>query len=126
MSLTKFKRMSRTTQVLGFSVPPSLVKEVEALAREERRTKSELFREMVRVYSRYRQQRDRDEDRWVMKIIEEAKAEEAENPMSAEDMLKESARLARFGERQAKKLGVKTDMRSINRMIHERRKARKS
>jgi metal-responsive CopG/Arc/MetJ family transcriptional regulator len=118
--------MSRTTQVLGFSVPPSLVKEVEALAREERRTKSELFREMVRVYSRYRRQRDRDEDRWITKIIEEAKAEEAENPMSAEDMLKESARLARFGERQAKKLGVKTDMRSINRMIHERRKARKS
>jgi len=47
-----------------------------------------------------------------MKIIEEAKAE---------DMLEESARLARFGQQQAKKRGAKTDMRSIDRPVHERR-----
>ena len=38
--------MPRTTKTLGFSVPPTLAKEVESLARKERRTMSELFREM--------------------------------------------------------------------------------
>ena len=61
--------MSRTTKIVGFSVPPTVVREVESIAREERRTKSELFREMVRVYRRYRQQRDCDEDRWTMNLI---------------------------------------------------------
>lgn len=46
--------MSRTTKVLGFSVPPALAEEVEQIAQEERRTKSELFREMLRVYQAYR------------------------------------------------------------------------
>ena len=86
--------MSRTTKIMGFSVPPIVVKEVETLAKQERRTKSELFREMVRVYRRYRDQRDRDENRWIMGIIEEAKSEQVRNPMSTEDMLKESDRLA--------------------------------
>jgi hypothetical protein len=66
--------MGRATKILGFSVPPSVVKEVESLARIERRTKSELFREMVRVYQRYRGQRERDEERWIKGVIEEAKA----------------------------------------------------
>jgi hypothetical protein len=118
--------MARTTEILGFSVPATVVREVETMAREEQRTKSELFREMVRVYRRYRVQRERDEDRWVANLIAEAKAEEERNPMSVEDALKESRRLTRYGERQAKKLGVKTDMRSIVNLIHARRKARRS
>jgi metal-responsive CopG/Arc/MetJ family transcriptional regulator len=118
--------MSRTSKILGFSVPPTLVKEVESLAKQERRTKSELFREMVRVYQRFRHQRDRDEDRWVAKIIEEAKAEEAKKPMTVAEILAESARFAREGAKQAKKLGIKTDPRSVNKLVHERRKARQS
>ena len=117
--------MGRTTQVLGFSVPPSVVKEVEKLASQECRTKNELFREMVRVYRRYRQHRDRDEERWINQVIEEAKAEQAASPMSVEELLAEDSRLAEYGEQQAKKMGIKTDMRSINRIIHERRKARR-
>jgi metal-responsive CopG/Arc/MetJ family transcriptional regulator len=117
--------MSRTTKIMGFSVPPAVVREVETLAKQERRTKSELFREMVRVYRRYRQQRDRDEDRWIMNLIEEAKAEQAKNPMSVEDMLTESDRLANYGARQAKKLGIKP--KDVNRVIHEhRQQARKT
>jgi metal-responsive CopG/Arc/MetJ family transcriptional regulator len=42
--------MARTTKVLGFSVPPKLAREVEAMARRERTTKSELFRRMVQIY----------------------------------------------------------------------------
>ena len=118
--------MSRTTKILGFSVPPAVVKEVEALAKEERRTKSELFREMVRVYHRFRDQRDRDDTRWVANLIREAKAEQARNSVTADDLLAESERLARAGARQAKKLGIKTDSRSVTHLIHERRKARRS
>jgi metal-responsive CopG/Arc/MetJ family transcriptional regulator len=115
--------MSRTTKILGFSVPPTVVKEVEALAKQERRTKSELFREMVRVYRRYSQQRDRDEERWVNNLIVEAKAEQAKNPMSVGDMLAEDERLARYGAQQAKKAGIKP--KDVNRAIHEYRKERR-
>jgi metal-responsive CopG/Arc/MetJ family transcriptional regulator len=115
--------MGRTTKVLGFSVSPRVVKEVETLAREERRTKSELFREMVRVYLRYKDQRDRDEARWVANIIQEAKAEQAKQPMTAEEILVESERLVRSAAKRAKLLGIKSDLNSATRIIHERRKA---
>jgi hypothetical protein len=104
---------------MGFSVPPTVVREVENLARQERRTKSELFREMVRVYRRYRDRRDRDEARWIMGIIEEARAEQEKNPISIEDMLKESDRLSRYGARQARKLGIKP--KDIDRIVHDYR-----
>jgi hypothetical protein len=118
--------MPRTTKTLGFSVPPQVVREVESLARKERRTKSELFREMVRVYQRFRLQRDRDEESWVANLIQEAKAEEAKNPMTVAEMLAENDRLNRAAAKHAKKLGLKTDLRSATRLIHERRKARRS
>ena len=115
---------NRTTKILGFSVPPAVVREVETLAKEESRTKSELFREMVRIYRRYRHQRDRDDDRLIMNLISQAKAEQAANPMSAEDMLKESDRLARYGAAQAKRLGIKA--KDVSRLIHDYRKTRKA
>jgi metal-responsive CopG/Arc/MetJ family transcriptional regulator len=116
--------MARTTKIMGFSVPPALAREVETLAKQERRTKSELFREMVRVYRRYSRQRDRDEDRWIMNLVEEAKSDQARNPQSVDEMLKENDRLARYGERQAKKLGIKP--KDIDRIIHEHRQARQA
>ena len=109
---------------MGFSVPPAVVREVETMAKQERRTKSELFREMVRVYRRYRLERDRDDERWVANIIAEAKAEEAEHPMSAEEFEAESNRLARYGAAQSKKLGIKA--RDVNRLIQEYRKERRA
>ncbi len=109
---------------MGFSVPTAVVKEVETLAKEERRTKSELFREMVRVYRRYRTQRDRDEQRWITSLIEQARAEQAKNPMSVEELLKESTRLSRYGAAQAKKLGIKP--KDVNRVIHEYRQSQRA
>src|ERR1700694_397798 len=114
--------MARTTKVLGFSVPPAVVVEVERVSREERRTKSELFREMFRVYQSYRKQRDQDDDRWVMQLIADAKREEAEHPMSVAEMLAENDRLTRYGERQAKKLGIKS--KDVDRIIHASRARR--
>lgn len=44
--------MPRTATTIGFSVPPELADEVNRMAKAEGRTKSDLFREMVRVYQR--------------------------------------------------------------------------
>jgi metal-responsive CopG/Arc/MetJ family transcriptional regulator len=49
-------KMSRVTKTIGFSVPPSMAEEFDSIALEERRTKSELFREMLRLYQTYRKQ----------------------------------------------------------------------
>jgi len=62
--------------------------------------------------------------RWVENLIAEAKAEQAANPMSVEEMLKEDERLSRYGARQAKKLGIKP--KDIDRLIHEYRRERRS
>jgi metal-responsive CopG/Arc/MetJ family transcriptional regulator len=45
----------RTSRVLAVSVPPDAAEEFERLAGAEGRNKSELFREMLRVYSGYRE-----------------------------------------------------------------------
>ena len=118
--------MARTTTLLGFSVPPAVAREVEDFALEEHRTKSELFREMVRVYRRFRDHRDRDEARWVANLVREAKAEEAKKPMTTDEMLAEGEGLAKAGAKRAKKLGIKTDLRSATRVIHERRQSRRA
>jgi len=73
-----------------------------------------------RVHLADRQKRNRDEERWILNLMAETKAEQARNPMSVEEMLKENDRLARYGTRQAKKLGIKP--KDVNRLIHEHRK----
>ena len=40
----------RTTKILSLSLPPELVREAERIAKQEGRTKSELFREALRRY----------------------------------------------------------------------------
>ncbi|MFQ6015707.1 MAG: ribbon-helix-helix protein, CopG family [Anaerolineae bacterium] len=42
--------MGRTTRVLNISVPPQMYEEIEQVAKEESRTKSELLREAFRQY----------------------------------------------------------------------------
>jgi hypothetical protein len=114
--------MKRASKVIGFSVPRAMVKEVENLARVERRTKSELFREMVRVYQHFRKQRDLDEARWIANLVRETEREQALRPMPTHEMLANSQRLARAAAKRAKKLGIKISSRSVNNLIHERRK----
>ena len=47
--------MARTAVTIGFSVPPETAEQIEAMARREGRSKSELFRDMVRVYREQRE-----------------------------------------------------------------------
>jgi hypothetical protein len=112
--------MGRITKVIGFSVPPALADEVEQVAKAERRTKSELFREMFRVYQVYRKQREQEEERWVMDLIREAQEEQDKNPMSPEDLVKELKDLAHDVSLQAKKRGIKP--KDVNQIIDESRK----
>jgi hypothetical protein len=118
--------MARVTKVVGFSVPPAMMREVEQVSREEHRTKSELFREMFRLYKRYRQGRDVEEGRWVGQLIEEAQREQQENPLSKEEVLEESRRLARAGQRRSSKLGIRTTDADIVRLIHKQRASRRA
>ncbi len=121
--------MNRTTKVIGFSVPPAIARQVERMAKKERRTKSELFREMVRVYEdhtrkKVAQERVEFDDAWVERVIAEAKAEEAAHPMTEDEIRAEELKLARYGAAQAKKLGIKP--KDVNRLIHEYRQERKA
>jgi hypothetical protein len=111
------KHMARITETIGFSVPPAIARQVERLAKTERRTKSELFREMVRVYERYRKQEERYDEAWAMHLIREAKEEARLHPMAREEMDREEEELNRYAEAQSKKLGIKE--KDIDRLIHE-------
>jgi metal-responsive CopG/Arc/MetJ family transcriptional regulator len=116
--------VGRMTKMIGFSVPPTVAEEVEQVAQQEGRTKSELFREMFRLYKRYRKQRAQEEERWVADLIQEVKEEDARRPMSVEELLREEAELAQYGREQTKKLGLEHT--NINRIIHESRKRRRA
>ena len=43
--------MNRNTQVLSVSLPPEIYKKIEQLSRAEKKTKSQLIRDMVDEYS---------------------------------------------------------------------------
>lgn len=109
--------MARMTQTIGFSVPPPVARQVARIAKAERRTKSALFRDMVRVYERHRKQEEQYDEAWVMRLIEEAKEEERLHPMTQEELKRESEELRRYGAAQSKKLGIKE--KDVERLIHE-------
>ncbi len=50
--------MTRPSKVLSVSVPPDTARDFDLIAEEEGRNKSELFREMLRVYRIYRETRE--------------------------------------------------------------------
>jgi predicted transcriptional regulator len=114
---------TQTMKNVGFTVPPTMADEIEQMAQEEHRTKSELFREMLRVYRMYHKQLEQAEEEQFQRMIEEAISEglrEKENPtMTEEELMKESRKLAEYGAEQAKKLGINVeDDEEINRIIH--------
>ena len=50
--------MGRNTEILSFSVPPDMKREFKELAETQGMGSSELFREMVRVYEEYREEKE--------------------------------------------------------------------
>jgi hypothetical protein len=113
-----------TMKHVGFTVPPPMEEELEQMAKEEHRTKSELFREMVRVYRSYRKRHPEPEidQEWVMQVLREAQEEEKRNPMTDEEFLREFRELAQYGAGQAKKMGIDVeDDEVVDRIVHEER-----
>jgi len=45
--------MGRISRTVTISLPPRLYEEVERLAKQENKTRSELFRDMIKVYEEY-------------------------------------------------------------------------
>ena len=102
-----------------------MVKEAQSLAKRENRTMSELMREALRHYKANRRRRDTQNGlQWVTQLIADAKREQKERPMSTSQLLAETDRLARYGARQAKKLGIKE--RDIVGIIHKSRARRRA
>lgn len=44
--------MNRNTNVLSVSLPPEIYKQIESLSKQEKKTKSQLVRDMLVVYRR--------------------------------------------------------------------------
>jgi hypothetical protein len=114
--------MPRTTEANGFTVPPVVAREVERIAKADRRSQTAVFRDMMQVYKDFRRkQREEEEDRWVMDLIREAQEEQEKNPMTPEEMVKEFEELAHEFSAKAKERGIRT-AKDIDRIIHETRK----
>jgi hypothetical protein len=111
---------------VGFTLPSPMEREFHQIAKEEHRTKSELFREMFRVYRSYRKRHPEPEitDEWVMQVIAEAQEEQRQNPMTPEELIAEFRELSREGGERARQLGIKEE--DIDRIIHEHRHQTKS
>src|ERR671915_1262115 len=124
LNLIKPMATAPTMKHVGFTVPPPMEEELEQMAKEEHRTKSELFREMVRVYRSYRKRHPEPEidQEWVMQVLREAQEEEKRNPMTDEEFLREFRELAQYGAGQAKKMGIDVeDDEVVDRIVHEER-----
>ncbi|MDP9409401.1 MAG: ribbon-helix-helix protein, CopG family [Actinomycetota bacterium] len=68
----------RKTEILSFSVPPEIKRGFKELAEEQGMGASELFREMIRVYEDYREEREfrRLQRRGAMQTLERFGSEE--------------------------------------------------
>lgn len=69
--------LARTTKILTLSLPPEMLKEVEKIAKEENRTRSELFREALRQYISSKE-RWRKIRKWGTEFAREQKLTEAD------------------------------------------------
>jgi hypothetical protein len=121
--------MSRISKNIGVTVPPEMADEFERVAREERSTKSELFRRIFRFYQAARKARSGqadDFDAWIERAISEAVEEKQARPLDAAEIRALDEKLGRYGTERAEAVGIDVeDEEKINRLIYaERQKQR--
>ncbi|MHC9543528.1 MAG: hypothetical protein AB9903_28800 [Vulcanimicrobiota bacterium] len=97
----------RVTKVVGFSVPPSLYSELVFIAKEEQKTKSELFRDMFDIYKRFRNTQRIQEQQWIRDLIAEGKREKKTFTKEQEEA--EYQELLSYGTMQAEKIGLASE-----------------
>jgi metal-responsive CopG/Arc/MetJ family transcriptional regulator len=123
---------AHTMKNVGFTVPPAMAEEIDRMAHEEHRTKSELFREMMRVYRMYHKQLEKAEEEQFQRMIDGVIAEalkaqeEGRSLMTDEEAEKMEQELMRYGAEQGRKTGINVeDDEEINRMIRNVRARRR-
>ena len=116
--------MTRMTKMVGFTVPPAMADELERMADEEQRTKSELFREMFRLYRSYRQQKRQQEEEGLDRLVAQAISEAEASPRTDEEVAESMRKTARYGAERAKALGL-TEA-DVNRIVYEERQKRRA
>lgn len=62
----------KKVKIIGFSVPIEVAEEVDELARHERRTKTEVFQAMLRLYQQERRKQENTFDHRIEAAIAEA------------------------------------------------------
>lgn len=100
--------MARQYKTLGFSVPPTMAARIDEIARERQFTRSELFREMFRLWEqRDRQTRlDPDSDEAILKLFAEEQEKERRNPTPLAESLRSFEEIRRNLQSRAKALGI--------------------
>jgi metal-responsive CopG/Arc/MetJ family transcriptional regulator len=88
--------VKRTSEVLAVSVPPEAARDFRRIAEQEGRNKSELFREMLRVY---RSQRERREFEKLQRYGARRAREISVTEKDVERLIQEYRREARGGRR---------------------------
>lgn len=92
-------------KVIGFSVPTTYAKRVDAFARRERRTKRSIFESMVDLYEETickREQLLRNLDTAIQETLREREQES----FDGEQWMTEWKKLARYGSKRAQILGI--------------------
>ena len=94
--------VARTYKTMAFSVPPGMAMRIEEAVKERQLTKSELFREMFRLW-------------------------EEKEKLSVREQLAEFRQLSKEGYKEAQARGINVeDEKEINRIVYEDRQARKA
>lgn len=97
--------MARTYKTVGFSIPPTIAERIERTAKARNMTRSELFREMFRVWEKDALL-DPDSDEAILKLAAEEKEKERLNPTSMEDDIRFFTALREDLQRRAKERGL--------------------
>lgn len=116
--------MARMTKMVGFTVPPMMADELERMADEEQRTKSELFREMFRLYRSYRQQKREQEEASLDRLVAQALLEAQATSRTDEEVARSMREIARYGNKRAQALRLTES--DVNRIVYEERQKRRA
>ncbi|HGG58465.1 MAG TPA: ribbon-helix-helix protein, CopG family [Gammaproteobacteria bacterium] len=68
----------RTSKVVSLSMPPEVAREFEDLARQQKRSKSELFRDMLYIWKKFSHERARQEHNHISAMVSRILAETEE------------------------------------------------
>jgi len=112
--------MPRQTKPIDFSVPPIVLREVERIARAERRAGKSVFRDMVKAYKDRRDQ-FLDAEPWVTNLLREAQEEQKKHLLSSNEIAAQMKTFAQDFSKRAKARGITA--KDVERLIHDVRNA---